>query len=140
MVKLKGQDVSQLIPEGEVVHARLQEVEERSFTHELQKIDKLHWRFLVTDEAFPSWNGKEVFGDTSTSFSAHPNCKAYNWVTALTGKQYGVDDELDTDVLIGLPCKVIIGHKPDNQGRTWMRVREVLPARAAVSSPEDPPF
>lgn len=140
MVKLRGQDVTQLIPEGEVIHARLQDISERSFTYDKQKIEKLHWIFLVTDEAFPSWNGKEVFGDTSTNFSAHPNCRAYNWVTALTGKQYGVDDELDTDALIGLPCKVIIGHKPDNQGRTWMRVRDVLPARAPTASPEDPPF
>jgi hypothetical protein len=115
----------ELIPEGEVISVRVTNVELHTFEWNNEEVKKLNWFFLVTDEG--PWKGKEIRGDTSTAFTAHPNCKAYNWVQAITGRAYEDGEELDTDELIGLPCRIIIQHKkPDAQGRIWMRVREVL--------------
>lgn len=145
MVKLKKTDELNLIPENELVNVRVSNIEMREFTFDNEKVEKLRWEFVVVDPG--PWEGKNIFGDTSTNFTAHPNCKAYNWSTAITGKQFDVGEELDTDNLLGLPCRVIIMHKPDREGRSWMRVREVLPARTGTEGigagegiPSEAPF
>ncbi len=141
MVKLKGSspDDFELIPEHDIVSARLQDVTMRTFTWDGEEVEKLKWTVVITDPG--PWQGKELFGDTSTNFTVHPNCKAYNWAKALTGKSYDNGEELDTDDLLGLPCRVMIGHKKDKGGTTWMRVREVLPSRGAASqAPVENPF
>lgn len=132
-----------LIPADEVVAASLADVEMKTqtFTNketgEPEDSTRLRWSFVVT-EAGP-WQGRTVTGMTSDSFVAHPNCKAYNWASALLGgHQFAPEEVLDTDDLIGKPCRVIITHnkKPD---RTWENVANVLQARnagqSAMSSP-----
>lgn len=156
MVKLKGTPPSsgeggrpELIAQNDIVDARLANVEVRSFSFEnretgvMEDVTKLRWDFVVLDEG--DWKGKTIFGDTSTNFTNHPNCKAFNWVASLTGRQYEEGEDLDTDDLLGLPCRIIIGHKPDKGGNIWMRAKEVLPARAASATvvpqaPEEAPF
>ncbi len=131
-----------LIPEGEVVNVRLVGVDLHEFEYNKEKIKKLRWSFAVGDPG--PWQGKTITGDTSTNFTAHPNCKAYNWATALTGKEYPPGSEMDTDDIIGLPARIIIQHKPGKDGRLWMRAREVLKASVqdapAQQAPQDAPF
>jgi hypothetical protein len=154
MVKLKGTaptpegEKPELIAQNDVIEARLANVEVRSFewtnrdTGKLETVTKLRWDFVVIDEG--PWKGKTIFGDTSTNFTNHPNCKAFNWVTSLTGRQYAEGEDLDTDDLLSLPCRIMIGHKPDKGGNIWMRAKEVLPARTQVAAAqmpvEDAPF
>ena len=59
---------------------------------------------------------------------------------AITGKQYESGEEMDTDDLIGMPCRVMICHRKDKKDpdRKWMQVREVLPARSGLSSQAAP--
>ncbi len=140
MVKMKATDARQeIIPDGDVVQARLEGVELREFDYEGETVRKLRWRFVVTE---PPFEGTTVYGDSSFTFTNHPNCKAYNWVAALTGRRYEDGEELDTDILLGLPCRLLITYKEDKNGK-WMRVKELLPARpqqAVDDSPEDAPF
>ena len=146
MVKLKatGGGDFETLPIGTVVDVRLTDVEARQFTWDGEEVTKLKWVFTVMEEG--AWKGKDIFGDTPTTFTAHPNCIAYNWVAAITGKKYAPDEQLDTDDLIGMPCRIMIGHREDKQGRTWMRAKEVLPARAGATTtaqptaPEETPF
>lgn len=147
MVKIKSEAPGpefQLLDENELVHARLSNVEEHEFTWDNETVEKFKWTFIITDPEAGDWDGKDVYGDTSRTFTAHPNCKAYAWVKAITGRAYEQGEELDTDDLIGMPCRIMIMHKGDKQGRTWMRVKEVLPAKAASRSaslaPEEAPF
>ena len=60
----------------------------------------------------------------------------------VTGKEYPVGAELDTDDIIGLPARIIIQHKPGKDGRLWMRAREVLKAQqgAPEQAPSEAPF
>ena len=131
-----------LIPEGEVVNVRLLSVEYNEFIYNGEQIQKLRWGFAVTDPG--PWQGKTITGDTSKNFTAHPNCKAYNWAIALTGKDYATGEEMDTEDLIGLPARIIIQHKPGKDGRLWMRAREVLKAAsgadATQQAPQEAPF
>ncbi len=132
-----GEDFD-LIPEDEVVAASLADVESKEMTFnnrdtgEPETSTRLKWSFVVTEPG--PWQGRTVTGMTSDSFVAHPNCKAYNWASAIEGgKQYGEGETLETDDLIGKPCRVIITHnkKPD---RTWENVANVLQARNAGQS------
>lgn len=128
-----------LIPEGEVLAARLMNVEPNTFEWGGETVHKLRWKFVVAEEG--DWQGREITGDTSTNFIAHPNCKAYNWTTAITGRTYGEGEELETDDLVGMPCKIIIMHKAGKEGATFMNVKDVLPHRGAASvPPSEAPF
>lgn len=129
-----------VIPEGEVLEVALMDVSEHEFTWNEELIEKFNWEFIVTEEG--PWKGQKVRGQSSRSFNPHPNCVAYNWVKALTGKAYGPGDELDTADLIGLKARAIIKHRPDKKqpDRVWVDVDKLVPAKAAAQSPEDTPF
>lgn len=51
-----------------------------------------------------------LFGNTPTTFSTHPDCKLRLWAQEiLGGTTLPVDFELDTDDLVGLPCRAVVG-------------------------------
>ena len=128
----------ELIPEGDAIGVRLLGVEQRNFEWEGQPVEKLRWSFAVTDAG--PWQGKTIYGETSTAFTAHPNCKAYNWVKVLTGREYEPGEDLDTDELLGLPALAVVRHKPGKDGRKWMRVRELLRLNSSQPAPSEAPF
>lgn len=138
MVKLTGGDAADynLIPENEIINVRLVSVEEKQFTFDGETVDKLRWTFTILDDP---WKGNTLMGDTSTSFNAHPNCKAYQWAKALTGKDFNIGEEFDTDMITGHPARALIKHRTDKQGRVWPKIGELLPPRARVM-PENTPF
>jgi hypothetical protein len=141
MPKLKTTSSSgfELIPEHEVVPARLVEVTANSFKLKDtgEEIHKLRWVFVVTQPG--PFEGKEVWGNSSQVFTAHPNCIAYNWAVAITGTEFQDGDDFDTDDIMGAPCRIMIKHTTDKQERTWMRVKEVLPPKAGTGA-QDIPF
>ena len=121
----------ELIPEYDKVNVMLSKVELNEFTWEDENVQKLRWHFTVTDDG--PWKGKDVTGDTSLTFKAHPNCKAYNWAVAIAGREYAPGDPFDTDEILGMRATVVIGHKPQKKtGRVFMRVNEVLAPRASA--------
>lgn len=134
-MKLKAANPAEQIPEGEVLNARLANIELHEFNWQGQDIEKLRWKFVVSDG---EWEGKEIQGQTSTNFVAHPGCKAYNWATAISGKAYEEGEELETDELIGLPCRIITAQKEGKDGRIWPDVKDVLATRGVPSG--EPPF
>lgn len=141
MVRLQTSDASdfELIPEGEIVNVVLDKVEPDQYEWNGETIDKLKWYFTVTDEG--QFNGLQVRGSTSTAFTNHPNCRAYNWVQAITGKKYQEGEGLDTDDLSGMRARIIIKHREDKNKRLWHDVRDVLPAgvnRGPVPDDEAP--
>lgn len=148
MVKLKGANPDpnasgrpELIPQNEVVNVVLGGVEMREFEWDGEKRQRLKWEFLVKDDG--PWQGKMIWGETSTNFVAHPNCKAYNWAAAMLGRQPDPEQGLDTDDLLGLPARILIHHHTDGKQRTWMRAKEVLPPRGGLGNmpqPQEPPF
>lgn len=139
MAKLKTGDGEEfaLIEENETVGVIVTSVEANEFTWNEELVKKFRWTFDVTDQG--PWQGKQINGDTSQVFTAHPNCKAYNWVSAIMGRSPAPGEELDTDDLIGMSCRVLVGHRTDKQGRTWMTVKEVMGPRTAVGQVAEPP-
>lgn len=130
---------ARLIAPGSIVDARLGDVVSHSFENAGDTIHKLRWSFVVSLPG-SNWDGKEVTGESSTNFTNHPNCKAMNWAMALTGKEFENGEVLNTDDLQGLPCKVLIKHKPDKNGRPWMRVEQVFASAAVSATPPESVF
>ncbi len=132
MPVLQAGEVSEgieLIPENDQVNVFLTAVEDNNFEWNGEQVEKLRWTFVVVDDG--PWKGKDITGDTSRKFVAHPECRAYNWAVAISGRNYQDVKEFDTDDLIGLKCRALIGHKASkSSGRTFMNVKEVMPPRA----------
>ncbi len=123
----------ELIPENDQVNAMLTSVELNEFTYEGEDIKKMRWHFTVTDEG--AWKGKDITGDTSLTFSAHPNCRAYSWAVAIAGRDYEVASEFDSDDLLGMRCRILIGHKTQkSSGRVFMKVNDVMSPRPVVAA------
>ena len=138
VLKPSGSGDFQLIDENEVVNVILTAVDPNEFEWDGETVYKLRWVFSITDQG--PWLGKDIQGDTSQKFTAHPNCKAYNWSAAILGKNPPTDRDFDTDDLLGLPCRVLVGHRTDKQGRVWMEVKEVMSPRpgTAATTPTTP--
>ncbi len=118
------------------VNVFLAKIEANDFEWQGETIHKLRWYFTVTDEGL--WKGKDIQGDTSVSFKAHPECKAYNWATAIAGHEYDPGVEFDTDELTGMRCRILIGHRASkNSDRVFMSVTDVMPPRAAIPQPHN---
>jgi hypothetical protein len=102
--------------------------------------NQFQWDFVVTDEG--PFKGKRIRSWTTTNFVSHPNCKAYMWSKAIMRKDFNEGESFDTDDLIGLPCRLVVGITKDGK---WNRAENVLPARAATQvttseSPVEAPF
>jgi hypothetical protein len=120
----------ELIPENDQVNVMVEAVEENNFTYDGENVEKLRWKFTILDEG--PWQGKTIQGDTSTNFTAHPSCKAYNWAVAITGHEFPPGTSFDTDELVGMRARALVGHRTSKQGRTFMKVKEVMPPRSAT--------
>lgn len=118
----------ELIPENDQVNVMLTKVEENNFVYNDEEIEKLKWYFTVMDDG--PWKGKDIIGDTSQKFVAHPECKAYNWATVISGRNFPGGTQLDTDELLMMRCRILIGHKTSKGGRVFMNVKEVMPPRS----------
>ncbi len=141
-MELVTTEVPGLLTEGTLVNVLLQEIEPTEFDWEGETQLKLKWVFLFNDPevAGDYWNGKEIWGQTSRAFVNHTNCKAMNWAITLTSRAFKDGDKLNTDDLIGISAKAMIGHKTDGQGRTWMRVERLFPSVDAAPATADDLF
>jgi len=129
------------IPAGTLLEAIVDDVDTRTFkwnnpdTGKTEEVTKLRWNFIVTEEG--EYKGKKVHGETSTTFTNHPNCKAMNWAMALTGRTFPPESKLDTDELMGLAAKVAMINREDKQGRVWHNVGQVFASGSGAKSAED---
>ena len=119
----------ELVPEGTIVHAVVKAIELKSWDWG----DRLNWKFEITDGEY---KGMLINDGTSPKLSIDPPSKLYKWATALLGRTLDVGERLDTDDLIGLRCRIVVGHKPDknNPDTIWLRADEVFPASGAGSA------
>lgn len=74
------------------------------------KKEQISFRFKVTEPG--EWSGRTLFGNTPTTFTSHPDCKLRAWVQELLGMNtLPAGFEFDTENLIGLTAKAIVGNR-----------------------------
>lgn len=142
------------IPEDEILAAEVTAVDLRQKPFNDKETGAEIWRlefaFIVTEPG-SAWEDQRLWGDTSTLFNSNPNCKLRAWAAELMeAEELGPQFRLDTDELIGLPCRVVVGQKPYIDKLTQLEkrrnfVKDVIRAKAGVAprqvvKEEDEPF
>lgn len=128
MVKMTAEESSfEMIPEGEIVAAKVVEIEGKTFDWG----ERLNWKFEVTEKG--TWEGYKINGSTSRKFTIDPPSKFYEWSVELLGRTFEVGDSVETDDLTGLPCRIEIEWQPDkdDEKKHWMRASTVIRARGS---------
>lgn len=115
----------EMIPEGTIIGAKVSEIEQKT----LDFGDRLNWKFEIIESG--QFEGYRINGSTSMKFTIDPPSKFYEWATQILGRTFEVGEAVDTDDLIGLPCRIEIEHKADKDDpeRMWMRVATVIAPR-----------
>jgi hypothetical protein len=91
--------------------------------------DYIQWNFSLMSR------GKAVTVTGLTSMTFNPKSKFYKWASAIVGKQFKEEEELDTDQLHGAPCRVYLIVKELDGGGSINQVERVLPAE--IAQPDD---
>lgn len=122
----------EMIPEGEIVSAKVASIEAETMDFG----PRLKWAFEVTQAP---WEGIKILGGSSQKFTIDPPSKFYEWACQLLGRTFEVGDGINTDDLIGLPCRIEIEYKPDKDDpkRMWMRPATVIAPRGQTKTAED---
>lgn len=134
-----------LIPDGTVADAVVTSVEVKTkpFKDDDGK-DIIRCEFAFTLKG-GEYDGRRVWGETSTKFSSHPDCRLRNWTQEIIGQELPVGFRLNTDSLVGSDCRVAIAVKKykTREGVAKERnfVGDVLRTRDSVAfAAADEPF
>lgn len=132
--ELEESEYSGPIPEDTVLAAELVSckiVEKPYVDDDGQKVKKVEFKFVIQEEASP-WEGEHIWGETPTRFNTHPDCKLRNWTSVIANTEFPPGYRLDTDVLLGMKCRVVVGNREyekDGEKKIHQFVQTVLPAR-----------
>lgn len=147
ILELEESEFAGYITDGASYAATLVEeprLKEKPFTDENgNKIKKFEFHFkLITDDAH---DGRDLWGETPTTFNTHPECRLKLWAEALLGQRLPARFRLDLDTLRDRKCIVVVGRREYvKDGETKVRnfVRDVQPTRqnAIALASEDEPF
>ena len=108
---------------GEYV-ATVQRIEEQGGQYGPQ----LQWTFSL-DAPGADYDGRHVLAWCSSIFTA--KAKLGRWARALLGSQVDDIDELDTQLLTGLPCRLVLSSGIGTDGTERNKVTEVFAPRRA---------
>ena len=105
------------IPDQTIVEADIESVEERETPWDVDdndpskgKAKQVSFKFRVTGPE--EYKGRVLFGNTTTTFSNHPDCKLRVWTQEILGQdKLPLGFKLDLEQLEGAPIKVLVGHK-----------------------------
>ncbi len=128
MVRMTAEESSfEMIPEGEIVAAKVSAIEEKSFDWG----ERLNWQFEVTEKG--TWDGYKINGSTSRKFTIDPPSKFYEWSVELLGRTFDIGEWVETEDLIGLPCRIEIEWQQDKEddAKFWMRASTLIRARGS---------
>lgn len=105
--------------------------EERTFT-------KWTWEFEITGGQY---EGLHAWGDTEDRLTNHPDNRVRQWAETLRGAGFEIGEGLETDDLLGLPCRITVENKEHvkkNGDKSYLcPVVDVFPASG---DDDEPPF
>lgn len=154
---LEESDFAGYLPDDTIVSAKCLTVklQEKPYTDDDgNKVTKVVFKFQIDepDGQYQNWDGVTVYGETSTKFVDHPDCKLRNWAQSILATQFPTGFRLDTDVLQNESCRIVLElneweDKKTGEPKQNNRVRDVMPARgrsmatpAGAGYPDEEPF
>jgi hypothetical protein len=134
------------IKTAEVISVKL---EEKPYTDDDgNKVKKVVFKFGIIDPD-GTHDGTNVWGETPPRFNTHPDCKLRNWSSAILGSVLPVGYKLETDLLVGKECRIVLRLKEypdkDNPDRIKQvnQVKDVMPTSDnmdRMANPDEEPF
>jgi hypothetical protein len=106
---------------------------------------RIEFTFVIED-AESLWDGVKLWGDTTNKLINHPDCKLWQWAQEILVSELPPGFQLDTDLLVGNPCRIVVGmreYEKDGQNKIHNFVGDVMrPREAAVFAGinEEEPF
>lgn len=77
--------------------------------HAKGKKEQVSFRFRINEGEF---EGRQLFGNTPTTFTDHPDCKLSGWVREILDlDEFPTDFSFDTEQLEGCSVNIIVGHR-----------------------------
>lgn len=129
-------DQGDYIDDGTVLQARVVGHNLKDRTIKGETVKKVGWKFQVESDG--PYFGRTVWGDTSTKFVKHPNCKLYSWSEAVLGQKLPAGYRIDLDHLLDRECRIVVAkdtwNGPDQEVRMRNYVSEVHPSREAAAA------
>lgn len=127
MVKVKQQEAGEweLLPE-DVYEAEVTNIEEK----ETKYGESLSWEFTLVGEGVED---TKVWGMTTTNLVNLDRCKLWNWIKTL-GLELEDDQELDTDELLGKPCRVLVEKYEGSDNIERNKVKEILSSKRSQNN------
>lgn len=118
------------IPEDTVLVATLVNISKREKTNkDNEKYTRLNWRFRINDPE-SAWDGQSIYGETSTSFVRHADCKFYAWAQMVMGFEFPSGFDIETDDLVEKECRIVTGRREytsEGEPRVYVYVEDVMP-------------
>jgi len=108
----------EVIPPNTVLETTVEEVNVKESPFLIDENDpskgkkqQVSFKFKVNEEG--DYQNRVLWGNTPTTFTTHPDCKLRAWVGEILGlDEIGADFTFDTDHLVGLTVKVVVGNRP----------------------------
>lgn len=128
------------LPANTPLEAKLLSVKERviDFRNRAGEDDtftKWEWEFEIVSGEY---GGLRAWGDTDPKLTTHPDNLVRQWGEALRGRPFKLEEGIDTDDLLGLPCVIVVGNttytKKDGTTSYLTPVQEVYPPGTVPSS------
>ena len=126
-----------LIEEDQILEAEVVSIEQKKMPFQNKEtgadVFNLEFKFLI-DEPDNPHDGSNLWGKTGTKFTSHPDCKLKNWAQEILVADLEVGYVLDTDILIGHKCRVVVGiqrweDKATSETRSKNIVKDVIRSR-----------
>lgn len=134
-----------LIPDNTMVEAEfvaLKKVEKPFKDDNGVPVVKVEFRFRITDDG--PYKNQNVWGETSTNFVNHPDCRMTNWVKGILGvADLPKNFSFDPDTLVSNPATIVVGVRTWSDGSDHNFVADVIPSRTvalAMASLDPEPF
>jgi hypothetical protein len=115
-----------VVPE-DVYKAEVTGLQEKTLMWEGQETENLEFTFKILDE---DYEGTEVRGLARYPEYLTPKCKLRLWAQAIMGREFGENETIDLDALIGKQCRISTINKPGKKGGEFTNIKDILPARA----------
>lgn len=127
MVKVKQQEAGEweLLPE-DVYEAEVTNITEK----ETKYGESLSWEFTLVGEGVED---SKVWGMTTTNLVNLDRCKLWNWIKTL-GLELEDDQGLDTDDLLGKPCRVLVEKYEGSDNIERNKVKEILSSKRSQTN------
>lgn len=111
-----------LIPDGtelDAVVKAIEEVEKQYTDDDGKNVVKVEWTFETAYEG----QDRKAWGETSNKWAPHPGCRMRAWAQEILAADLPEEFVLNTDHLLNLPCRIVVGVRSweagEKNGRSW---------------------